>query len=71
MLDAEGRFEGAWRGAVYWGAGSETFAKGSTYRGEYSGGLRNGWGICRFHSGDYYEVNLITSNTVRIRGGDS
>jgi hypothetical protein len=43
----EGRYEGSWRNAVYSGAGSETFAKGSTYHGEYSGGLRNGWGICR------------------------
>lgn len=49
------RYEGDWAGAVYEGAGSETFAKGSTYHGEYSAGLRNGWGVCRFFNGDYYE----------------
>ena len=40
---------------MYDGAGSETFAKGSTYHGEYAGGLRHGWGTCRFHNGDFYE----------------
>jgi hypothetical protein len=24
-------------------------------QGEYAGGLRNGWGACRFYNGDYYE----------------
>ena len=24
-------------------------------QGEYAGGLRNGWGSCRFYNGDYYE----------------
>ena len=41
------RYEGEWSNAAYEGAGSETFAKGSTYRGMYSGGLRSGWGVCR------------------------
>jgi hypothetical protein len=40
-------YEGEWLAATYEGAGSETFAKGSTYRGHYSGGLRSGWGVCR------------------------
>ncbi len=40
---------------MYNGTGAETFAKGSTYHGEYAGGLRNGWGVCRFYNGDYYE----------------
>lgn len=40
---------------MYEGCGSETFAKGSTYLGQYSQGLRHGWGVCRFFNGDYYE----------------
>lgn len=44
---------------MYNGTGAETFAKGSTYRGEYVGGLRNGWGVCRFYNGDYYEGQWV------------
>lgn len=32
-----------------------TCSKGSTYFGQYSAGLRNGYGACRFFNGDYYE----------------
>lgn len=42
------RYEGEWAAATYEGTGSETFAKGSTYRGQYTGGLRSGWGVCRW-----------------------
>jgi hypothetical protein len=40
---------------MYEGFGSETFAKGSTYQGQYAAGLRHGWGCCRFFNGDFYE----------------
>lgn len=40
---------------MYEGHGSETFAKGSTYHGQYGAGLRHGWGCCRFFNGDFYE----------------
>lgn len=34
------RYEGEWRAALYDGAGGETFAKGSAYRGGYACGMR-------------------------------
>jgi hypothetical protein len=40
---------------VYSGHGAEHFTKGSTYRGEYQGGVRHGHGCCRFLNGDFYE----------------
>lgn len=50
------RYEGQWRSAVYAGYGTETFAKGSTYHGEYAGGLRNGWGVCRYAHDQFTEL---------------
>jgi hypothetical protein len=49
------RYKGGWSAAQYEGHDSETFAKGSTYCGTYSGGVRHGWGTCRFFNGDFYE----------------
>lgn len=40
---------------VVQGVGTETFALGSTYHGQYTEGARNGWGVCRYYNGDYYE----------------
>jgi hypothetical protein len=40
---------------MYEGSSAETFAKGSTYQGQYTLGLRHSWGDCRSCSGAYYE----------------
>ncbi|KAK3023218.1 hypothetical protein RJ639_043330 [Escallonia herrerae] len=49
-----GRYEGDWVDEKYDGHGVETWAKGSRYRGQYRQGLRHGFGVYRFYTGDVY-----------------
>lgn len=44
-----------WARGRYHGLGTEIFAKGSTYHGEYDSGARHGPGVCHYYNGDYYE----------------
>ena len=44
-----------WERGRYHGLGTEIFAKGSTYHGEYDSGARHGPGVCHYYNGDYYE----------------
>ncbi|KAJ1408080.1 MORN motif [Sesbania bispinosa] len=49
-----GRYEGDWIDGRYDGCGVETWARGSRYRGQYRQGLRHGFGVYRFYTGDVY-----------------
>ncbi|KAL4356278.1 hypothetical protein AHAS_Ahas09G0070700 [Arachis hypogaea] len=54
LLCMSGRYEGDWVDGKYEGFGVETWARGSRYKGQFKMGLRHGFRVYRFYTGDVY-----------------
>jgi MORN repeat len=57
------RYEGQVLNKVPWGNGTMTYKNGETYSGQWSGGIKHGFGVQSYPRCQYYETCFLSSLT--------
>ena len=59
-------YSGTWRNDTVHGKGYYLYPDGSTYRGNYALGLRDGYGNITWAQGGSYEGKLVLFDTIEV-----